>query len=47
MVLMIKPFNKHSAILMVIELQLSSPNMICLNTSKNKFKMITKVMKPW
>ena len=33
MVLMIKPFNKHIASLMVIELQLSSPNTICLNMS--------------
>ena len=30
---MIKPFNKHIASLMVIELQLSSPNTFCLNTS--------------
>ena len=33
MVLMIKPFNKHIASLMVIDLQLSSPNTFCLNTS--------------
>ena len=33
MVLMIKPFNKHIASLMVIELQLSSLNTFCLNTT--------------